>query len=471
MSELVFESAASIARMIREKEVSPLEVVRAHIERIEAINPKINAFVATDFDRAIDRARALTESLMRGEPVGPLCGVPISIKDTIQVAGLRMVAGTRLRQSYVAERDAPVVSLLLRAGAIILGKTNVPEMAMDYRSENEVFGRTNNPWDMSCVPGGSSGGEAAAIASGCSAAGVGSDLGGSIRVPSHFCGIAGLKPTPGRISGSGHFPPNIGPFSLGASLGPMARRVEDLALMFKVLAAFDPSDASSIPIEPREPDPYAIRSARVMWYCEDGISPVTSDTKRAVELAAQALAERGFQVSEQLPAGLERAHELWYDWLGRTSVPGIISLYQGKEDQMGPLMRGLKRLAESQPPLTLDKYISTWFERDALKASVVKQMMEHPIILAPVAALPAFKHDHRGNFDIEGQQVDYLKAFSYAQAYNLLGLPSATVPCARSRDGLPIGVQVVGRPFEEERVLAVAAILEEALGGFKRPPL
>lgn len=469
MSELVFESAASIARMIREKRASPVEVVRAHIERIEAINPKINAFVAMDFDRAIDRARAAEKSLMRGEPVGPLCGVPISIKDTIEVAGLRTVAGTRLRQSYVSERDAPVASLLLRSGAIILGKTNVPEMAMDYRSENEVFGRTNNPWDLGRVAGGSSGGEAAAIASGCSAAGVGSDLGGSIRVPSHFCGIAGLKPTPGRIPGSGHFPPNIGPFSLGTSLGPMARRVEDLALMFKVLAAFDPSDAASIPMPMRELGP--IQPARAIWYADDGISPVTSDTKRAVELAAQALAERGFEVAERRPPGLERTHELWYDWLGRTGVPGIISLYEGKEDQMGPLMRGLKRLAESLQPLTLDKYISTWFERDLLKASVVKQMMEHPIILAPVAALPAFEHGHHGPFNVEGRQVEYLKAFSYAQAYNLLGLPSAVVPCARSRDGLPIGVQVVGRPFEEEMVLAVAAILEEALGGFQRPPI
>jgi Asp-tRNA(Asn)/Glu-tRNA(Gln) amidotransferase A subunit family amidase len=251
----------------------------------------------------------------------------------------------------------------------------------------------------------------------------------------------------------------------------MARRVEDLALMFKALAAFDPSDESSIPIGLRELRPEAIRSVRVMWYVEDGISPVTPDTKRAVELAAQALAERGFQVSEQRPAGLERTHELWYDWLGRAGVPGIISSYQGKEDQMGPLMRSLKRLSESQQPLTLDKYIGTWFERDALKASMVKQMMDWPIILAPVAALEAFEHDHHGNFDIEGQQVDYLKAFSYAQAYNLLGLPSATVPSGSSRDGLPIGVQIVGKPFEEEMVLAIAAILEEVLGGFQRPPI
>ena len=248
MSDLNFQSAVKLAAMVRAKEVSPVEVVEAHIRRIEEVNPRLNAFVTTTFDRAREAAARAERQVMSGDPLGLLHGVPVSIKDTIDTAGVRTVAGTRLRETFVPEADAAVVAKLQREGAIILGKTNVPELAMDYRSVNPVFGCTNNPWNLECVPGGSSGGEAAAIAAGCSAAGMGSDLGGSIRVPSHFCGTVGLKPTPGRIPGSGHFPPNLGPFAVGASLGPIARRVEDLALMLKALAGFDPSDTVSVPL-------------------------------------------------------------------------------------------------------------------------------------------------------------------------------------------------------------------------------
>jgi Asp-tRNA(Asn)/Glu-tRNA(Gln) amidotransferase A subunit family amidase len=473
MNELNFQPAAKLAELIRSKEVSPVEVVEAHIRRIEEVNPKLNAFVATTFDSAREAARLSEQRVARGEAVGLMEGVPVSIKDTIDVAGVRTVSGTRLRETFVPERDAPVVAKLKRAGAIILGKTNVPELAMDYRSENLVFGRTNNPWDLERVPGGSSGGEGAAIASGCSAGGVGSDLGGSIRVPSHFCGIVGLKTTPGRIPGSGHFPACVGPFSLGASIGPMARRVEDLALMLKVLAGFDPSDSASVPLPFRartgDKDERNERFRRVMWYADDGITPVTKETRQAVERAAQALAGLGYEVEERRPAGLERTFDLWFAWLGVAGVGGLLEMYKGKEDQMGPLMQGLARVAESST-MTLDQYLSAWAGRDMLRASVVNEMMDCPIILAPVVAAPAFHHDQR-EFEIEGQPVEYLKMFSYAMAYNLLGLPAAVVPAGRSPEGLPIGVQVVGRPFEEEDVLITAALLEEALGGYQRPEL
>ncbi len=468
MSDLFFQSAVKLAELIRSKKISPVELLDAHIRRIEEVNPKINAFVTATLERARDQARAAEQSIARGEPTGALHGVPVSIKDTIETAGIRTVAGTRLRESFVPETDAPVVARLKRAGAIILGKTNVPECALDYRSENPVFGRTSNPWDLERVPGGSSGGEAAAIATGCSAAGVGSDLGGSIRVPSHFCGIAGLKPTPGRIPGSGHFPPGLGPFSLGASLGPMARRVEDLTLLLRVLAGFDPADPASVPLPARDPREIEPRGLRVMWYADDGIAPVTEATRRTIERAARALAERGLEVVERRPAGLEHSFELWYAWLGESGIPGVLALYEGKEEMMGPLIRGLKALLR---PLTMERFLSAWFGRDLLRGSVLREMMDHPIILAPVAAIPAFRHDHHGSFEIDGRQVEYLRAFSYAQAYNLLGLPSVVVCCGRSPEGLPLGVQIVARPFEEETALAAAALLEEALGGYERPPI
>ncbi|MGA9773873.1 MAG: amidase [Blastocatellia bacterium] len=473
MNELNFQSATKLAELMRAKEVSPVEVIEAHIQRIEEVNPKLNAFVTTMFDSARDEARHSEQRITRGETLGLMEGVPISIKDTIYTAGVRTVSGTRLRESYVPERDAPVVAKLKRAGAIILGKTNVPELAMDYRSENLVFGCTNNPWDQERTPGGSSGGEGAAIASGCSAGGVGSDLGGSIRVPSHFCGIVGLKTTPGRIPGSGHFPANVGPFASGASLGPMARRVEDLALMLKVLAGFDPSDSASVPLPFRshtgDSDERDERFRRVMWYTDDSICPVTKETRETVARAAQSLAGLGYEVEERRPAGLERAFDLWFAWLGVAGVGSLLELYKGREELMGTLMRGLARISESQT-LTLDQYMSAWVARDMLRASVVNEMMECPIILAPVVAQPAFRHDQH-DFEIEGQPIEYLKMFSYSQAYNLLGLPVVVVPAGRSPEGLPIGVQVVGRPFQEEDVLITAALLEESLGGYQRPAL
>ena len=474
MSDLLYQSACKLAQLIRAKEISPVELVEAHIRRIEEVNPKLNAFVTTDFERAMDEAHAAQQQITRISISRPLLGVPISIKDTIETAGIRTVSGTKLRESFVPDTDAPVVARLKRAGAIILGKTNVPECALDYRSENPVFGRTNNPWDTDRVPGGSSGGEAAAIATGCVAAGIGSDLGGSIRIPSHFCGTAGLKPTPGRIPSTGHFPASIGPFALGSSLGPMARHVEDLALMLKVLAGFDSSDPASVPLpfhsQTGERGERDERWRRIMWYSDDGISPVTEATRQTVEHAARTLVGLGYRVEERRPKGIERSHDLWFKWLGQAGVPAVIKLYEGKEELMGPLIQALKHIVEKES-LSLEQYVAAWFERDMLRASFLTEMEEWPLILAPVVAIPAFKHDHEGGFVIEGQEVEYLKAFSYAQTYNLLGLPAAVVPCGRSPEGLPIGVQIIGRPFEEEDLLVTAALLEEALGSYQRPPI
>lgn len=468
MSELIFNSATKLAEMIRNKQVSPVEVVEAHIRRIEEVNPKLNAFVTTTFERARGEARSAELRITRGESVGPLHGVPVSIKDTFETAGVRTVAGSRLLEDHIPDRDAPVVARLKRAGAIILGKTNVPEFAMDFRSENLVFGRTSNPWDLGRVPGGSSGGEAAAIASGCSPAGVGSDLGGSIRVPSHFCGIVGLKPTPGRVPVTGHIPVCVGPFALGNSNGPLARRIEDLGLMLTVLAGFDAGDPQSAPVPVRDYRQIDPRKLRVMWYTSDGFAPVTQATRQTVERAAKALADRGLELAERRPAGIERAFELWYGFLGQAGVPGIVKMYEGREELMGPLMQALKAIVQ---PQTNEQFLDAWTGRDVLRASVVTEMMDYPIILAPVAAIPAFEHDHKGGFTVEGHEVEYLAAFSYTMTFNVLGLPGAVVPCGRSPEGLPIGVQIVGRPFEEETVLAVAAVLEEALGGYQRPPI
>src|SRR5579864_922109 len=232
-SEIAFLSASQIAEQVRTRKLSPVEVVNAHLTRIEQVNPKINAFVHVDADRASQRAREAEAAVMRGEQLGSLHGVPISIKSSIDVAGMRCEAGTKLLAGHIASQDAPLVQRLKNAGAIVLGTTNAPELLMAWETDNLLYGRTNNPWDLSRTAGGSSGGEAAAIASGCSAGGVGSDGGGSIRVPAHFCGICGLKPTPGRIPATGHFPESAGPFALLGVVGPMARTISDLKVLFE----------------------------------------------------------------------------------------------------------------------------------------------------------------------------------------------------------------------------------------------
>jgi len=252
MSDLSFLSAASMAEQIRKRKISPVELADAHLSRIAKLNPRLNAFVQIDGVRARREAQSLEAAVTRGEFKGPLHGVPISIKSSLDVAGLRCESGTKLRAGHVAAKDAVLVSRLKAAGAIVLGVTNTPELLMAWETDNLLYGRTNNPWDLERTAGGSSGGEAAAIASGCSAGGVGSDGGGSIRVPAHFSGICGLKPTPGRIPSTGHFPVSAGPFALLGVVGPMARTVSDLQIFFEVMAGPDDEDPSSAPVPLRK---------------------------------------------------------------------------------------------------------------------------------------------------------------------------------------------------------------------------
>src|SRR5688500_2469405 len=284
-SDITTLSVGRSAELIQDGAVSPREVVEAHLVRIEKLNPQLNAIVTTAAD-ARDKAIAAEAAVMRGESLGPLHGVPVTIKDTIETAGLRTTSGSALRAEFIPLHDAPAVARLKAAGAIILGKTNTAEMAMDYTTENPVFGPANNPHNPLLTTGGSSGGEAAAIAARLSPGGIGSDLAGSIRIPSHFCGIAGLKPTVGQVPGDGQFPPSTGPYSLGAVIGPMARRVSDLYLFFNVLAGIETSRSWADAFDKRRS---SMNAWRVAWYTDDGVSPVTEETRQAVETAAAAL--------------------------------------------------------------------------------------------------------------------------------------------------------------------------------------
>jgi Asp-tRNA(Asn)/Glu-tRNA(Gln) amidotransferase A subunit family amidase len=378
--------------------------------------------------------------------------VPITIKDTIETAGLRTTSGSKMRAEYVPEVDAPAVARLKAAGAIVLGKTNAAEMAMDYTADNPVFGRTNHPLNSRLTPGGSSGGEAVVIATHMSPGGIGSDLAGSVRIPAHFCGICGLKPTTGRVPGEGQFPPSSGPYSLGAVIGPMARSVGDLRVLFRALIA----DVSS----PRDLD---LKGGRFAWYTDDGVVPVTEDTAQAVKNAVNALNGAGLVGQEQLPPHLERGNEMWLKLFSRASVVQLRQAYAGRENEGGSFVSWRLATADDSSPPTLDEYISNWMERDRLREELLRWMEATPIIVAPVGSTPAYEHDTL-KITVRGSTFGTFRAFSYAQAFNVFDLPVVTIP-AKKDGSLPIGVQIVGPPFAEEMVLAAAEIVESALGG------
>ncbi len=458
MTELTEKSITSLAALISSREISPVEVVQAYLDRIDEINPTLNAIVTLAPD-VLEKAREAEAAVVRGDVPGPLHGVPLTIKDTIETNGLRTTSGSAVHADFVPERDAEAVARLKAAGAIILGKSNTAEMAMDYTADNPVFGRTNNPHDPLLTPGGSSGGEAAAIASFISPGGIGSDLAGSIRIPAHFCGIAGLKPTVGRVPGGGQFPPSKGPYSLGSVIGPMARSASDLKLLFNVLAGLATPNVSETTFEKS-------RTLMMGWrfssYIDDGVSPVTEETGQAVAAAATALTAAGLINEEARPPGVELGHDLWLKLFSRTTVVLLREIYAGHMETAGDFIRWRLATADNTPTASLDDYISSWLERDVLREKLVRWMEDVPLIIAPVGATPALPHDAH-KVVIRDQTVSVFRAFGYAQTFNVFDLPVAVVRAGRSADGMPIGVQIIGRPFEEETVLAAAAIIEEAV--------
>lgn len=471
MSDVHFLSLCEMAEAMRDRKLSSRELVDAHISRIEQVNPALNAFIHTDFDRARSDASAADETVRRAdgsESVGALHGVPISIKSSIDVAGLPCECGSKLRRRYLASSDAPLVQRLRAAGAVILGNTNAPEFLMAWETDNLLYGRTNNPWDLERTPGGSSGGEAAAIASGCSAGGVGSDGGGSIRVPAHFSGICGLKPTPGRIPSTGHYPGSAGPFAQLGVVGPMARTIADVTRLFEVMAGPDPGDPCSAPVPLRSWSDEEIRSLRIGYFAEHDFAPVTPETSAAVRIAAEGLRRQGFEVVEWQPENLDRAWKLWWNLFGRAGQMAFSPMLDGQDADLSPTFRDFRARVAAEPALTATELLDTTLERDVLRGRFLQRMEEFPIVICPVSSVPAFRHGER-EWMIRGQRVEYLKAMAYSQWFNVLGCPGAVVAVSKSLEGLPIGVQIVGRPWEEEAVLAIAGLIEKAVGGYRRP--
>src|SRR6202790_175799 len=420
-------SAREIAGQIRCKAVSPVEVTREHLDRIEHLNPKLNAFVDYKPEAVLAQASEAEKAILRGDEIGPLPGVPLSIKSAIDVAGHRCEAGTRLRAGYIAAEDAPLVARLRAAGAVILGVTNVPELLMAWETDNLLYGRTNNPWDLNRTAGGEGGGEAAAIAAGLSAGGVGSDGGGSIREPAHFCGICGLKPTPGRIPASGHYPVSAGPFASIGVVGPMARTVADLKTLFEVMQGPDTGDTCAAPVPLRWPSDNETRNLRIGYFEDDGRTPVTRETRAAVRIAAEALRSAGFEVEPFQPEGLEQARHLWRKYFVVAGGMLLRPMFEGRQADISPILKQFLEISAAEPPLTADTLLNYWIERDLLRARFFAQMQRYPILLCPAAAIPAFRHAER-RWQVEGKTVNYLDAWSYTEFFNLLGNPAAVIP-------------------------------------------
>jgi amidase len=460
---LLYGSASAIARAIRGQQVSVKDVVEAHLERIEAVNSSLNAVVQLAVERALGEARVADQTVHRGDALGPLHGVPMTIKDSLDTAGVISTGGTKGRATYMPREDATVVARLRAAGAILLGKTNTPELTLAGETSNLVYGQTNNPYDLARTPGGSSGGAGAIIAAGGSPFDIGSDTGGSIRLPAHFCGITGIKPTSGRVPRTGH----VVPFGLGAvdSLtqnGPMARFVEDLVLILPIIAGVDWRDPSVVPMPMGNPQGIHLRGLRVAMHTDNGIKTPTPETMTAVRAAADALADAGLSIAEQRPVALARAADL-ANQLSSADGRAWTRRLLGKSGT-SELHPWLSRRLDEAEPLEVGDFTALLEEVDAYRSEMLSFFQHYDVILCPVCAFPAPPH---------GTTMDpeMRLGFSYTGAYNLTGWPGVVVRGGTSPEGLPIGVQVVARPWREDVALAVAQQLETVLGGWQRPSL
>jgi Asp-tRNA(Asn)/Glu-tRNA(Gln) amidotransferase A subunit family amidase len=454
-----------MAAELRSGRASSQETVEAHLRQIDAQNSRINAFVSIFAEEARAAAKAADEARVRQRTLGPLHGVPLTIKDSFDVAGQPTYCGSRLRLDHRAAKDSTSAARLRAAGAILLGKTNCPEFLYNYETDNYIAGRTNNPWDVTRTSGGSSGGEAAAIASFCSAGGMGSDGGGSIRVPAHFCGIAGLKPTPGRVPATGHFPLIAHPGGLLGVGGPMARTAEDVRLLFQVTAGHDDQDPFSAPVPLRPAELAGLKIGLMERF--NGV-PVQPAITLAVDAAGRVLEALGFAVEPFEPRGIERAPELWWFFFGEVAAPFIKKMIAGRERDVHWTGMELVGLAFEKPAPTMEQVIENLGARDAMRAALLRQLRDHLVILLPACGVAAFPHRSR-RWAAGEKEIGLFEAMTPLTFSNLLGLPALVIPFGRTEEGLPVGVQLVAAPYGEELLLELAVRMEEARGPFAGP--
>jgi amidase len=468
--QLLSLSATQQARLIRRRQISSLELVQAQLDQIQKVNPAINAAIEVFTDSALAEARAADAAAPRGGHFdAPLRGVPFSVKDSIEVAGRVCTAGTLGRETAApSTEDATLVARMRAAGAIPIARTNLPDLLFAFESDNLLFGATNNPYNLSRTAGGSSGGEAALIAACGSPIGLGSDAAGSVRLPAAFCGIAGIKPTSGRLPRTGHFPPAAGWIETLWQIGPMARRVEDLNTLMPLLAGSDGRDPTCVGMPVGDPAAVDLGTLRVAFYTGNGIAAAGPDVERVVRAAAASLAGEVAVVEEDRPACLAQAYDLEMKFLGADGGAGFWQYLAGLgSTDVHPLLAGwLEKLRRYRTDVA--GFAGYWAELDQYRAGMFAFLRRYDVILCPAYTQPALPH---GASTID----ENFRGFSHTMAYNLTGWPAAVVRCGESLPaagaGLPIAVQVVARPWREDVALAVAGWLEEALGGWKPPAL
>ena len=464
MSELTALPATRLAQLVCSREVTATEVVEAYLRRASNLNPTINAITDLQAEGALEQAAQTDADLRRGYAISPgLTGVPITVKSSIAVKGFRQECGTNLRLGEIAQADAPLVTDLRSCGAIVLGTTNVPEFLMAYETDNAIYGRTRSPLDPAFTPGGSSGGCSAAVAGQISAGSFGSDAGGSVRVPAHFCGLYGFKPTPGIIPRTGHWPPVAGPSTTLASVGPLARTAADLAYFAEATFNSDSDDISCVPsFKPPWHPEEVIRDVFVGWFDHAWNTPVTAETRTAIATTVAAMQERGFQMKRVEPTGLERAPSIWRLMFGkclRTLIEG--SVPEGY--RLHPLSYEAMATDREAAATTYEDLLLGWVAQDQLRCKFRELMNRYTLLVCPVAAIPAFRHGER-RWMVEGEEVTYPNAFVYSQVFNVLGAPAATIPVGTSHDGLPIGVQLIGRPYDDQTLITAVKEVALALG-------
>jgi amidase len=481
MKDPIFATARDLATAIRKRRVSAVEVLEAHLAHIARDNPALNAIVTLNEEEARVRAREADAALARGKALGPLHGVPVTIKDSFATAGLRTTSGFPPLANYIPTEDATVVARLRAAGAIVLGKTNLPLLVHGFQTDNPIFGRSNNPWDLKRTPGGSTGGGAAALASGMSPLEIGSDYGGSVRIPAHYCGLFSIKPTERRVPLTGHIPELPGkPRSARhvATPGPLARSVEDLALALQVIVGPDPAEPE-IPPVPLAPVPKPTwRALRVAWSDDFGGLQVTRDTRAALEALVAELERRGCVVERRRPDGFDFPG-IWetYGELRQCEIGSAMSSELEAEcaanfgvsaTSKDPEMRGMARRLNA----TLRQYTETLARRDACIAATERFFETCDVFLCPVTVGPAFPHCATGTpIAVDDRHVPYrLGGTGYTSPFNLTGNPVVVVPLVRSTEGLPIGIQLVGARWSDMKLLAIAGRFVELTGPFQRPP-
>src|SRR6266536_1273680 len=453
--DIVFSSTTQLAAAIRAGHVSATEVLEAHLVQIDKHNPALNAIVTMDAERAHERAREADKALTRGEVWGPLHGVPFTLKDAHATAGMRTTTGFPPLADYVPQEDSTVTARLKAAGGILIGKTNVAVMLADFQSNNPIFGRTNNPWNIERTPGGSSGGAAAALTSGMTPFEIGTDLSGSIRIPAHFCGLFGLKTTENRVSLTGLIPglPTPRSVRIMSCIGPMARTVDDLALLYSIIAGPDGRDTEVQPVPVDKMPQLALKHLRVAFTPTFPGLSVAAEIRGAVEELAKQL--------RPLCAVVEEAALPQVDFNQELPRAGAL---------IG-MITGAFKPEEQEQPATLAQYLEALDRRDQSILAWEQFFEKWDVLLCPPSMVTAFPHCEPGSpLRVDDQEVIYWAVSGHGTLFNYTGHPAVVLPYRLDRDGLPIGVQIVGKRWDESHLLAMAKAISDVTGAFQRPP-